>query len=256
MRELPKWAGSALVGALAVLGIVAAFAWAVWYQQSLTVDASDAGGSSQALGGSSGSSQPASSSSSASAEGPRVVFVGGSYTAGVGLDDRKQGAFPRLIGDSEGWTIVNTAREGAGYLVTPPEDDPDYPETIRRVVAADPDVVVVGDGRGNVGAASEELDAGVEQYFRRLREALPSDTEIVAVAPLWDSSEPPADLLAVAEAVEAGVEAVDGTFVGLEQPLTGKPALVQADGILPNDRGHAVIAQVLGDQLAGVVDPG
>ena len=166
------------------------------------------GDPSPAAASGSASPSPGASAGGPAADEPTVVFVGGSATAGAGLPGPNVQAFPALVGDRLGWNVANAGRAEAGYL----EGDaaPGLAQTVGRIARAQPDAVVVADGRGDLGAAPARLTSGVADYFTALRAAVGPDVPIVALSPLWDAGQPAPGLAAVADAVQSGVEAVMG----------------------------------------------
>jgi lysophospholipase L1-like esterase len=181
---------------------------------------------------------------------PVAVFLGDSYTVETSASTPDKTA-AHLIADHYGWKPVNLARSSTGYITE--VNDPtkfwcgfdhcnSYTQQLPDAAAADPDIVVVNGGRNELAiGASAEWIQGVDAFFTELRRSLPNAT-IIAASPIWDDDPTPPELDAMREVVRQAVTAMGGTYVDLGDPLLGHPDFVQADGIHPNDAGHAAIA--------------
>lgn len=216
----------------------------------------------------------ASSSESAAAltPPPRVLVIGDSYAAGTGSSSPDRGVVG-LMAESTGWTVSNQARGGTGYdarFASGGQEAcgraacPAFGQMLGRTaeyieesgVISDPDMVLVIGGRNDVGRDPGAVSAAIDRFYLDVRQAFPR-TRILAVGPLGDDGPVPARLKAVRADVKQAVEAVDGLYVDIGQPLNGKPELVAKDGVHPNDQGHAAIWGALRTGLrdAGVPVP-
>ena len=185
-----------------------------------------------------------------------VVAIGDSYSAGAGATDKANG-FIYQLGRSQSWNLTNLARGGTGYVASITSNAkvacgleycPRYAEMVKDAAAANPGLVIVSGGRNDsTRAAADEADA-VAGFYKGLRAALP-DTKIVALSPLWDAGTPPASLSGIASEVKAAVESVGGAYLDIGQPLQGRPELMSADKVHPNDAGHAAIAKAVRAKL-------
>lgn len=179
-----------------------------------------------------------------------VVFLGDSYTAGAGASSVST-RWSSLVAGRMGWTEVNMAYGGTGYLrsVLSPTSQlacareycPSYSELIDEVVEATPDIVIVNGGRNEASSVDATWHVGVDQFFDDLRAALPT-VGIVATSPIWDDDPALAIMEEMRGRVRTAVVSVGGTYVTLGDPLLGRPDYVAADGVHPNDDGHAAIA--------------
>lgn len=190
---------------------------------------------------------------------PTVAFVGDSYSAGTGSTGYNT-RFTTLVSAYEGWSSMDFAYGGTGYLRSVTHDArvgcgadvcPMYARVIPRVKAFDPTIVVVSGGRNDVGEPDSDVDPAIRAFYQDLRRALPR-AQIYATSPIWDSRTPPAQLESIQRAVRASVTVVGGYYLDIRQPLEGESALIAKDGVHPNDRGHAALAQAIEVALSTV----
>jgi lysophospholipase L1-like esterase len=180
-----------------------------------------------------------------------AVFLGDSYSAGTGASSSRT-RWTSVVSTARGWLEANLARGGTGYVKTSSTSGcgltycPTFLEMAADAVAAAPDVVVVAGGRNDLLLASTNPAAvhqAVLDTFARLRQGLPTTT-IYAVTPMWDSSTPPAVLQDLRTWVIEAAAAQGATLVdGADGWLLGHPEWISADGVHPNDAGHAQLAQ-------------
>ena len=185
-----------------------------------------------------------------------AVWLGDSYTAGAKASTPEK-SFAGIVSAAKPWAMANLARGGTGYI-TPVSDPaaamtacglsycPSYTEMIPPAVPYHPSVVVVNGGRNEIDTPN--WPAGVQAFFNTLRSTFPSAT-IVATSVIWDDDPVPPVLPGMCATVQAAVQSVGGTYVDLFDPLLGHPEFIAADGVHPNDAGHAAIAAAL---LAGL----
>lgn len=185
---------------------------------------------------------------------PVVAFMGDSYTAGTGASDTDH-RFATLVAVKEGWDAQDFGQGGTGYTVALTDAAtakiacggstcPSYPEMIPKVAAARPDIVVVSGGRNDAGVPTNAEATAIRDFYKKLRGALP-DAKIIATSPIWDSSPPPASLTPMQAAVKSAVQSVKGTYLDIGEPLKGHRDWIIADGVHPNDEGHAAIAAAI-----------
>lgn len=170
----------------------------------------------------------------------RVVVLGDSLTAGLGLD--KTEAFPSLVEaalESRGWSVsvVNAGVSGdttAGGRAR-----------LRWLLQQRPQVVVVG-----LGANDGFRGLPVEQMERNLRSIVERSRQAGARVLLAGMQVPPNYGPDYAERFAAVYPALAGEFgialmPFLLQGVGGEAALNQADGIHPNAAGQRIIADTL-----------
>ena len=179
------------------------------------------------------------------AEEPRtLVFFGDSLTAGYGLDDPENDAYPALIQrkiDSERlpWKVVNAGLSGDTTAAG-----------LRRVdwvlrQPADLFVLALGANDGLRGITPEVTEANLRAIIGRVRARYPWATILLAGMRM-----PPnmgADYarrfaaLFPSAAKKEHVELIPFLLEG----VGGRPEYNQADGMHPNAAGHALIADAL-----------
>ncbi|KAA9084083.1 SGNH/GDSL hydrolase family protein [Microbacterium radiodurans] len=195
--------------------------------------------------------RPAPAADVAAASSPVVLFLGDSYVAGAGASNPSR-SWVSVVGAAEGWRVRNYARGGTGYVAEVSgekapnacgrEDCPDFAAMAREGAALLPDIVVVSGGRNDIGA--DALDTGVAQFFALLRETYPN-SRIYVTNVLWDATDPPPQVAALADVVRAGAEGIGATWLDLGQPLGSDTELVAPDGVHPDDAGHQAIADAV-----------
>ncbi|SDQ97482.1 Lysophospholipase L1 [Microbacterium sp. cf332] len=184
------------------------------------------------------------------APSPIVVFLGDSYTAGVGASDKSLG-WVNLVGEAEGWRVRNLARGGTGFAsevtgeAAPAAcgraDCPDFGEMALEGSSLLPDIVVISGGRNDIG--DTPVDADVDAFFDTVAAAYPG-SRIYVTDVLWHQQAPEA-VERLTSVVRDDAERIGATWLDIGQPLAGGGGLLAPDGIHPNDAGHEAIAQAV-----------
>ncbi|MBM7805818.1 lysophospholipase L1-like esterase [Geodermatophilus bullaregiensis] len=183
----------------------------------------------------------------APAEEVRAVFLGDSYTVGVGSDGPTYAA---QVADRLGWTQVEAAQSGTGYVSDGGGgDNAPFGGRVDDVVAADPDVVVVQGSTNDVGVDPAAVGAAAAALYAELAAAVP-DADVVVLGPLAAPVVPRAAVEAVRDALaaaagQAGVRFVDPIADGWLEPPDG----LYADGLHPDEDGYARLADELAEDL-------
>lgn len=195
---------------------------------------------------------------------PRVVFFGDSYT-----DPNGSATWADLISSQNGWTGINLAYGGTGYLRkhTPPPEwgkctfalghaCPSFADSVAAAGAANPDAIFILGGRNELGQeALPSWQAGVHDFFVALRAAAPR-ASIYAISPLWDDDPVPAGLVTMRNVVYSALQGLPGVcYADLYDPLLGHPEYVIWDGFHPSPAGHQAIVSAL-VQFLGRPRPG
>lgn len=177
---------------------------------------------------------------------PATVFIGDSYIQGRGAGSPIS-RWTTVLSGEKGWSETNLGIGGTGYVAAAGDRTP-YSESIQKAVAANPLTVIVSGGRNDVTIPMTSVVPAIDKFYDDLRAALPG-AKIIALSPLWDSTEPPANLQTIASTVEAAASRVNAHYVDLGQPLQGHPEMITSDGVHPNDAGYAAIAQAVSAKL-------
>ena len=242
----PRWAWVVMV-----VGVVALLVLTPLAVRRGTVPAAEPG---PVAGPGTTSAAPTSSaatSTSAAVEGTsvEVAVLGGSY---VGTDAATD--WPQVLGTQNGWEVTSFAADGSGF-VADEESVTAIGARVDRVVAAEPDVVVLVGGRDDVEQPPSVVQEAAQDVLTRLRAGLPEATVLV-VGVLW-AGEPVGFLTTIDNALRgvaarAGVPFADargeGWLDGGDEPLT------TPDGGQLTEAGEQVVAERVGSALitAGV----
>ena len=173
-----------------------------------------------------------------SAAGPRVVFLGDSITAGLGLDAEQ--AFPALLAETlraEGLPVqvVNAGVSGdttAGGL-----------RRLDWLLRQKPDVVVVGLG-GNDGLRGLELKASEQNLRDIVRKSRAAGADVLLLGMLIPPNYGPEYTSQFRDLYPRVAKELDVPLVPFVlQGVGGNPRLNQPDGIHPTAEGHRIVAQ-------------
>jgi acyl-CoA thioesterase-1 len=194
--------------------------------------------------------KPASASPSprAAAEGPLVVFLGDSLTAGYGLDAEQ--AFPAVVGAtlaSEGRPVrvVNAGVSGdtsAGGLAR-----------LEWLLQQKPDVLVVGLG-ANDGLRGQPPEATEANLVEIVRRAKGSGSKVLLLGMKIPPSYGPSYARRFERLYDRVADATDVPLMPfLLDGVAAKPELNLPDGIHPNAEGHRVVAGNLAPYVRDLV---
>ena len=167
-----------------------------------------------------------------------VVAIGDSIMDGHGLDPSQ--AWPAVVAGYDGWRLVNLASDGAGF-VTKGNDGAIFADQVTEAVELDPTMVIISGSSNDLGVPEADVQQSMVSAMDTLRQDLPH-ARIVAVSPVWNESEPPAELDQINTDMKAAVKAVGGTYIDIGTPLLGKPGDMQSDDVHPTSDGQLVIA--------------
>lgn len=182
--------------------------------------------------------------------GSTALFIGDSYSSGVGVANFHQ-RWTSLVSSALGWHEENRALGGTGYLQAPPHfacrqpHCPRYADQLGTVAAQglDPDVVVIAGGQND--AAAYTLDPAAEERaitrtYRRAATLFP-EAHVIGVGPSWPTGNDPL-ARRMDRTVANAVHRVGGTHISLLDPPVVVPAMVQPDRIHVGPDGHRAIA--------------
>ncbi|SFO94351.1 Lysophospholipase L1 [Geodermatophilus dictyosporus] len=174
----------------------------------------------------------------------RAVFLGDSYTVGVGTSVGP--TYAARTADRLGWTEVDAGQSGTGYVADGGGGDrAPFRARVPDVAQAAPDVVVVQGSTNDAGVPSVEVGAAATALYADLAAAVPG-ARVVVLGPLAAPGVPRAEIEAIrdalaAAAAQAGLLFVDPVAGDWLAPSQG----LWADSTHPDDEGYAVVADEL-----------
>jgi lysophospholipase L1-like esterase len=181
-----------------------------------------------------------------------AVFIGDSYSEGQGAGAASK-RFTTLTAQSMGWTEINMASGGTGYLAECWVNGKLHPNylAVLKSITIQPDIVIVSGGRNDQW--NTKTSAAIPVFFSTLRAKFPN-AQLIVTSPLWDARrQPPAKMNLIKSAVRVSASANGATYIDLHEPLTGHYEYLTKDWVHPNARGHAAIASALTAQLRNPV---
>lgn len=188
---------------------------------------------------------------------PVALFLGDSYTAGAGASDDTR-AWATVVAAERGWLVQNFARGGTGFISSVAgaaapaacgrEECPSFERMAVEGAAVVPDIVVISGGRNDAALSDAAAAQGIRQMFEAVAETYPNST-VFATNVLWDDEDPPVSAAVMSAQIQQHAERMGAVFVDLGQPLAGDETALAADGVHPNDLGHARIAEAMLAQL-------
>jgi acyl-CoA thioesterase-1 len=184
------------------------------------------------------SSAPSTAPASRPAKLPRVVFLGDSLTAGLGVDQEQ--AFPAVVGqvlEAEGTpvAVVNAGVSGdttAGGL-----------RRLDWLLRQKPDVVVVGLG-ANDGLRGLKLEASEQNLREIVSKSRDAGAKVLILGMLIPPNYGPEYTSAFREIYPRLAKELNvGLVPFLLEGVGGEPRLNQPDGIHPTPEGHRIVAR-------------
>ncbi|WP_448003656.1 SGNH/GDSL hydrolase family protein [Agromyces bauzanensis] len=179
-----------------------------------------------------------------------AAFYGDSYTRGTGTSAPAR-RWSSILAAERGWYEFNPSVDGLGFVINRGLGGADLVDLIVEHEPP-PDVIIVTMGlNDNFLAPSEadDIEAAIGDDFERFREELP-DARLVVVEPFWYTDERPDSVERIIDWVEEAADRVGADHVdGASRWLEGHPEWMAADGIHPNDDGHAEIARRMDEEL-------
>lgn len=174
-----------------------------------------------------------------------VLFVGASYTAGLGASPQTEG-YAYLLGRQPGWRTQVNGVSGTGFLNPGPRGHQTFAERIaHQPTHPHPDVVVFQGGRNDVSYPAAQLRAAAIRTVELTRKRF-NGVEVVFLGPIPAQVPAPDSQLAVASTLRAAAASCHAVFIdpieqgwitpGNEHGYTG------AVPAHPDNRGYAYIA--------------
>lgn len=189
----------------------------------------------------------------------RVAVIGDSYTNGTRIGGQGPNAWPALTWQMlarQGIAVdADVAAEGkAGYGVRGDQGNLFSDLTVRAVKQEDALVVFFG------SINDRPVDLGLyptlaAENFQIVRQVAPA-AKILVIGPPWPNADPPPVVFALRDLLRDQAFVVGATFIDplAEGWFFGRPDLIGADGVHPNNAGHVYmahkIAPLIHNQLA------
>jgi acyl-CoA thioesterase I len=186
-----------------------------------------------------------------------ALFVGASYTAGLGATPPTAG-YAYLIGREPGWHAQVNGVSGTGFLNPGPHGNQTFADRIARLAAyPHPDLVIFQGGRNDVGYPAARLRAAIIATIDITRHRFVG-AQVILLGPIPARVPTPRGQLLVESVLRSAASACHATFidpiaqdwitVGNEQGYTGH---VPSH---PDNLGYAYIAARLLPELAAVIN--
>jgi lysophospholipase L1-like esterase len=182
----------------------------------------------------------------AGAGGPVLAVYGDSYSAGGRQGGKGDDGWPALVADRLDADLRLHAAGGAGYVNGSKAADETFLDQVRGAPEPDADVVVVFGSRNDKFLPADEVKSQAVAVLAAVRAQSPS-AQLVVIGPAWDDDAPPPELFATRDAVAAAAAGAGAVFVDplAEEWLFARAPLIGADGVHPNDAGHAYLARLI-----------
>lgn len=195
---------------------------------------------------------PASSSPAPASSAREVVFVGDSWTVGVGASGER--GYAPLAAERLGWTYELLGISGSGYLARGAGGP--FADRVAEAVGLEPDLVVVQGSLNDSGADPEELDRATADTLGRLRAAAGDGTAVLVVGAPDTPGTDPAVIARINSAIAAAAAAAGLSFVDPAREGWTDPADpgIWADPVHPDDTGHRLVAEALVPHLQAALD--
>lgn len=176
--------------------------------------------------------------------GPTAVFLGDSYTQGVGLANIRDD-YAYVTADALRWRAVLDAAGGTGYVNGGPCHGQQFSARVPQVVAAHPAYVVVQGGLNDYRISRSKVTDAAQRLYAQLRKQLP-DTRVVVVGP-----HPVPKVHSVQPVIDALRTAAATTHVAYID-TSAWPLSFGSDGIHLTAEGHRTYGQRLADAIRGL----
>jgi lysophospholipase L1-like esterase len=193
-----------------------------------------------------------------------IAVIGDSYTTGT--DEGGQGpkgwttrAWQTLAQNGVQVAADVAAEGGAGYGQRGNRGGV-FLDLTARAVHPDDALVVFFGSRNDQGANPALLGVMAQTTLDLARRSAPS-ARFLVIGPPWPTADVPDSVLQIRDVLNAQARAAGAVFVDpiAEGWFVGRPDLIGADGVHPNDAGHAYmadkIAPLIGAQLPSRLTP-
>ncbi|WP_275777911.1 SGNH/GDSL hydrolase family protein [Paenarthrobacter sp. Y-19] len=181
---------------------------------------------------------------------PLAVFIGDSYTQGVGASAAPN-KWVEVLAAKSNLAYVNLGKGGTGYVSTSGPSGcglsfcPAYKEMVQQGLAEkDATYFVVSGGQNDFDDFKKDpaaVTAAVEDVYQTIRAGLPT-VKIVAVGPSTPWGVDPL-VLGLDKAVQDAAAKVGATYVSMIDPPAFNANMIAKDKAHVTDAGHAAIAE-------------
>ncbi|MFV0496352.1 Rv0518 family GDSL lipase [Mycobacterium sp.] len=185
----------------------------------------------------------------------QIAVIGDSYTTGtneggLGPNSWTERAWQLLLQRGMRIDADVAAEAGAGYGM-PGDHGGIFADLTAQAARSDDVLVLFFGSRNDEGVDPGTLSDRVGIAFGLARDLAPS-ARFLVIGPPWPTADVPADVLQIRDLLRLRAGVVGATFV---DPIelgwfADRPDLIGADGVHPNDAGHAYMA----DKIAGLIE--
>lgn len=183
---------------------------------------------------------------------PVVQIIGDSYTSGSG-EGRGLDGWPARIQGRYGIQMRSVAMGGMGYVTTDA-----YSRTfmyqVDKLSDANPDVILLVGSRNDASTGAGAVYEAAIEVMAEVKKRAP---KVIAIGPIWDSSDPNGGAKAARDAVKRAAKDSGITFVDGLRWFAGRDDLIRDDLVHPTNEGHKVLRDRVYEVLvkAGVKAP-
>jgi len=189
-----------------------------------------------------------------------AAVIGDSYTTGTdegGLGPKSWTARAWQTLAARGERIAaDVAAEGKAGYGEPGDHGSVFEDLTARAVKPGDALVVFFGSRNDQGVNPGLLGDRVRDTFVMARRFAPS-ARFLVIGPPWPTADVPGSMLRIRDVLNAAARAAGAAFVDpiADRWFVGRPDLIGADGVHPNDAGHEYLADkigpIIGMQLSG-----
>lgn len=183
-----------------------------------------------------------------------LAVVGDSYTTGTDEGGLGARSWPsrawQALGARGSRISAKVAAEGrAGYGV-PGDHGSMFEDLAARAVKPDDALVVFFGSRNDQGADPLLLTEKTHAAFDLARRLAPA-ARLLVIGPPWPTADVPPSMFLIRDILAGAAGAAGATFIDpiAEHWFVGRPDLIGADGVHPNDAGH----QYMADKIAPLI---
>ena len=184
-----------------------------------------------------------------------VAVIGDSYTTGTNEGGQGPKAWTARAWQTLARQGVRVAADvasegGAGYGVRGNHGSV-FEDLTARAVHPDDALVVFFGSRNDQGVDPERLAAMAHDTFDLAHRTAPS-ARLLVIGPPWPTADVPDSVLQIRDILNAWARAAGAAFIDpiADRWLVGRPDLIGADGVHPNDAGHAYLADKIAPLIA------